>query len=170
MKLSDFIRTVEDFPKKGVTFRDITPLFLDPEAMAFCVDEFINCLPSLDIDKVVGVESRGFFIAPVLAQKLNAGFVPVRKSGKLPAATFKKRYNLEYGSDQLEVHKDAIAKNDKVLVHDDVLATGGTALTTCQMVEELGGDVVQCNFIIEIEALKGRAKLEQYPMQSLLVY
>src|SRR5690625_598636 len=115
MELGDFIRTVEDFPKKGVTYKDITPLFLNPKAMAFCVDAFIKHLPSLDVDKVVGVESRGFFIAPMLAQKLNAGFVPVRKSGKLPAETLKKNYNLEYGSDQLEVHKDAIVKNDKVL-------------------------------------------------------
>src|SRR5699024_7023621 len=131
MDLQDFIRTIPDFPKQGIVYRDITPLFLNPDATAACVDEIVAGLAKKSIDKVVGVESRGFFLAPLLAQKLGAGFVPVRKAGKLPFDTVKESYSLEYGKDELEIHTDAIVEGERVLIHDDVLATGGTALAAC---------------------------------------
>lgn len=169
MDLNSCIRTVPDFPKKGVVFRDISTLLLNPEAMEYCVDTFIEKLPSGRIDKVIGIEARGFFLATLLAQRLQVGLVPVRKPGKLPYETVSASYSLEYGEDVLEMHKDAIQKGDRVLIHDDVLATGGTAAATCQLVEELGGTVVQFNFLIEIEELKGRDKIKDYPIEALLV-
>ena len=122
------------------------------------------------IDKVVGIESRGFFFATLLAQELNAGFVPVRKPGKLPFKTFKESYSLEYGKDTLEVHSDAIEKGEKVLVHDDVLATGGTAAAACKLVEKLGGEIVQCNFLMDLDFLKGKEKISAYKVVSLVSY
>ncbi len=166
--LNTYIRTVKDFPKKGISYKDITPLLLAPEAMNYCVETFLNRLPSLKIDKVVGVESRGFFFATLLAERLQVGLAPVRKAGKLPYKTITESYDLEYGVDQLELHKDAIKKGERVLVHDDVLATGGTALAACKLVERLGGVVVQCNFLLEIEGLKGRNKLSDYAIETLM--
>ena len=170
MDLKEYIRDVPDFPKPGVVYRDITPLLQDPKAMRRTIDLFLERLGNRHIDKVVGIESRGFFFATLLAEKLNAGFIPVRKSGKLPHHTLKEEYALEYGKDTLEIHRDAIREGDKVLIHDDVLATGGTAAAACKMVEELGGDIVQCNFLIDIVFLNGKKKLENYTVVSLFSF
>lgn len=170
MNLKDYIRDVKDFPSEGIVFKDITPLLSKPVAFKFALDEILSFLGGKQIDKVVGMESRGFIFAPMLALELIAGFVPVRKSGKLPGKTIQQAYGLEYGQDILEIHADAIQKGDKVLVHDDVLATGGTAQATCKLVEQLGGTIVQCNFLIELDALKGRDRLKTYDVQSVMHY
>jgi len=170
MDLNNYVRNIPDFPKEGVVFKDITPLLQDSKALVAAKHGLIKLLKDLEIDKVVGIESRGFFFAPLLAVQLKAGFVPVRKPGKLPFSTIKETYALEYGHDALEMHSDAIVKGDKVLVHDDVLATGGTASAVCKLVEGLGGEVVQCNFLLEIGALNGREMLKGYAIASLLRY
>lgn len=139
LDIEDYIRIIPDFPKPGVVFKDITPLLASPEATTACVQQLMELIKGLSIDKVVGVESRGFFFGTLLAQKLGVGFVPVRKPGKLPFDTIKEPYELEYGWDALEIHEDAISKGEKVLIHDDVLATGGTARAVCKLVEHLGG-------------------------------
>ncbi|AVR47432.1 adenine phosphoribosyltransferase [Christiangramia fulva] len=170
MDLKEYIREVKDFPKKGISYKDITPLLQDPEAMKYTVNLFMAGLKGKKIDKVVGIESRGFFFATLLAERLDAGFIPVRKPGKLPYITHKETYELEYGTDTLEIHEDAIKKGEKVLLHDDVLATGGTALATCKLIEKCGGEIVQCNFLVELGFLKGREKLKNYEVKSLLDY
>ncbi|WP_420400453.1 adenine phosphoribosyltransferase [Flagellimonas sp.] len=170
MDFDSYIRDIEDFPKPGVTFKDITPLLNNPEALNKACESLLSMLEGLSIDKVVGVDSRGFIFAPMLASKLGAGFVPVRKKGKLPYKTLAESYSLEYGVDALEIHTDAINRGEKVLVHDDVLATGGTAKAVCKLVEQLGGEVVQCNFLIELGFLNGAEKLNGYPIKSLLHY
>lgn len=170
MDLKNYIREVKDFPKKGVSYKDICPLLAEPEAMRYAVELFLKELPEGKIDKVVGIESRGFFFATLLAEKLNAGFVPVRKPGKLPSETHRESYELEYGSDALEIHKDAIKPGERVLIHDDVLATGGTARATCKLIEKCGGEIVQCNFLVELEFLHGRDKIENYKVASLIKY
>ncbi|HET8804286.1 MAG TPA: adenine phosphoribosyltransferase [Aequorivita sp.] len=170
MNLSKYIRNVEDFPKAGVHFKDITPLLGNREAFNFCLQELAALIGNEKVDKVVGIESRGFFFGMLLAQKLNAGFVPIRKPGKLPYNTLKEPYQLEYGMDALEIHEDAIKKGERVLLHDDVLATGGTAKAACKLIESLGGEIVQCNFLIELEFLKGNQKLQNQTIKSLLKY
>ena len=170
MNLKSFIRDIPDFPAKGVIFRDITPLLKDSSALRYTENALFELLGNVKIDKVVGMESRGFFFAPLLAAKLNAGFVPVRKTGKLPGKTIRQEYDLEYGTDALEMHSDAIVKGDKVLVHDDVLATGGTASATCKLIEKMGGEIVQCNFLLELDFLNGKEKLLNYHVMSLLHY
>ena len=170
MDLKSYIRNVPDFPKKGISYKDITPLLLDPEAMHTTVNLLIEALPHKYIDKVVGIESRGFFFATLLAEKLNAGFVPVRKPGKLPYKTHVENYELEYGTDSLEIHEDAIMKGERVLLHDDVLATGGTAAATCKLIEKCGGEIVQCNFLVELKFLNGMDKLKKYDSASLIKY
>lgn len=170
MNIHNYIRDVENFPKDGILFKDITPLLNSPEATAFCVNQMISKLGNISIDKVVGVESRGFFFATLLAQKLNAGFVPVRKPGKLPYQTIEESYDLEYGTDKLQMHLDAIQPGEKVLIHDDVLATGGTIEAVIKLVEKLGGEIVHINFLIELEFLKGSKKVENYPNFSVVTY
>ncbi len=170
LDIEQYIRDIPDFPKSGVVFKDITPLLAHPEALKVCAEELLRLTEMQPIDKVVGIESRGFFFATLLAQELNAGFVPIRKPGKLPFATLKQPYTLEYGMDSLEIHEDAIQKGDKVLLHDDVLATGGTAQAACRLIEQLGGEIVQCNFLIELSFLKGANKLKNYELRSLLTY
>ncbi|MCL4114158.1 UNVERIFIED_CONTAM: hypothetical protein GTU68_042440 [Idotea baltica] len=170
MNLKDYIRDITDFPTEGIVFKDITPLLNNPKAFKYALTELQNFLGDQKIDKVVGMESRGFFFAPMLALQLNAGFVPVRKAGKLPSAAISETYGLEYGKDTLEIHADAIQKGDLVLVHDDVLATGGTAEATCKLVERLGGKVIQCNFLIELDFLNGREKLQSFDIKSILHY
>ncbi|OJX49925.1 MULTISPECIES: adenine phosphoribosyltransferase [Flavobacterium] len=170
MSIEKYIRDIQDFPKPGIVFKDITPLLAEPEASKMCLELLLNGLPDVKIDKVVGVESRGFFFATLLAYKLNAGFVPVRKPKKLPFTTISATYDLEYGQDTLEIHTDAIQKGDKVLIHDDVLATGGTAKAVCELVEKLGGEIVQCNFLMELTFLNGREKIRQYDIFSPLKY
>jgi len=170
LDLEDYIRIIPDFPKQGIVFKDITPLLSNSEASQQCLSELLDLVKDQHIDKVVGVESRGFFFGTLLAQALNVGFVPVRKPGKLPYTTIKQPYELEYGWDALEIHEDAIQKGEKVLVHDDVLATGGTAKAVCQLVEKLGGEIVQCNFIMQLDFLNGKQKLNKYKVASVLNY
>ncbi len=170
MNLQDYIRDIQDFPKPGIGFKDITPLLISPEATAFCLETLVNSLQNHKIDKVIGVESRGFFFGMLLAQKLNAGFIPVRKPKKLPFTTISASYDLEYGTDTLEMHVDAIKKGDRILIHDDVLATGGTAKAVCELVEQLGGEIVQMNFLMELSFLNGREKLEGKDIFAAITY
>lgn len=170
LDLQDYIRDVNDFPKPGVLFKDITPLLANNAATKACLDRLLELVEYQKIDKVVGIESRGFFFGTLLAQKLNAGFVPIRKPGKLPFDTIKEPYSLEYGMDVLEIHEDAILPGEKVLLHDDVLATGGTAKAACTLIEKLGGEIVQCNFIIELGLLRGAEKLKRYEIRPLISY
>ncbi len=170
MHLENYIRDINDFPKPGIVFKDITPLLNDAKATAACLEKLLELVSGQKIDKVVGIESRGFFFATLLAQKLNAGFVPIRKPGKLPYTTIRRSYALEYGNDHIEMHKDAIEKGDLVLLHDDVLATGGTAKAACELIEDLGGKIVQCNFLMELEFLNGRQKISGYDVHSVLKF
>ena len=170
MNFEPYIRDVSDFPEKGIVFKDITPLLKSSEALMAASEALYDLVMPNKVDKVVGVDSRGFIFAPLLATKLGAGFVPVRKVGKLPHKTVSQSYDLEYGTDTLEIHVDSINKGEKVLIHDDVLATGGTAKAVCDLVEQLGGEIVQCNFLIHLSFLKGVEKLTQYQVTSLLTY
>ncbi|MBD3661917.1 MAG: adenine phosphoribosyltransferase, partial [Arenibacter algicola] len=170
MDFKKYVRDIPDFPEKGISFKDITPLLQDANALASAAEALFELIKNKKVDKVVGMESRGFFFAPLLATRLNAGFVPVRKRGKLPHQIISEPYALEYGTDVLEIHVDSILKGEKVLIHDDVLATGGTAKAVCKLIEKLGGEVVQCNFLLELEFLKGRDKLSGYPVEALIRY
>lgn len=170
MNIENYIRDIQDFPKPGIVFKDITPLLSNHEATEACLQLLINDLKEKKIDKVVGVESRGFFFGMLLAQKLNAGFIPVRKPRKLPFETISASYELEYGTDNLEIHIDAIQKGERILIHDDVLATGGTAKAVCELVEKLGGEIVQCNFLMELSFLNGREKLKGKDIFAALTY
>lgn len=168
--LEQYIRDVQDFPKPGILFKDITPLLGDPFATDLCLKELLDLVGNEKIDKVVGMESRGFFFATMIADRLNAGFVPVRKPGKLPYKKVSETYDLEYGTDTLQMHADAIRPGERVLIHDDVLATGGTAQATCKLVEQLGGEIVQCNFIMKLSFLNGEEKLNGYDVKAVLNY
>ena len=168
--LEHLLRDINDFPKEGIIFKDITPLLLDYEAVNAIVDVFVASLEGMKIDKVVGMESRGFLFGMLLSQKLKAGFVPIRKPGKLPSETISETYSLEYGTDTLEIHTDAIVKGDRVLIHDDVLATGGTAKAACNLVKRLEGNIVAANFLIELEFLKGSSQLEDVSIHSIFKY
>ncbi|AXT56331.1 adenine phosphoribosyltransferase [Aquimarina sp. MMG015] len=170
MNLEELIRDVPDFPKAGIVFKDITPLLANSEALVYCADRLAEqCPTGVKIDKVIGIEARGFMLGCMIAERLAAGFIPVRKKGKLPSEVISKSYGLEYGEDILEIHKDAIKPGDNILIHDDVLATGGTANAVCQLVTELGGNIVQCNFIMELGFLNGKEKLN-CNVASLLSY
>ncbi len=157
--LKSHVRQIPDFPKPGILFYDITTLLQNPLALRMTVDRFVWLFAERHIDKVIGIESRGFMFAPIVAYNLNAGFVPVRKPGKLPAERVRETYDLEYGTDTLEMHRDAILPGEHVLIVDDVVATGGTAAATARMVESLGGTVTGFGFIIELTFLDGRKKL-----------
>jgi len=170
MDLKQHIRTVMDFPKKGINFFDITTILKNNEAFAYSVDAFYEKYKDVKIDKVVAAESRGFIIGSPLAYKLNAGFIPVRKPSKLPADTISESYSLEYGTNTIEIHRDAIQKGEKILVHDDLLATGGTVKAMLNLVEKLGGEVVGVSFLIELSFLNGRKLLNGYDVFSLLSY
>lgn len=170
MDLKNTIRDVPDFPKKGIIFKDISTLLINPEALSFAAEEFYNLAKNKKITKVAGIESRGFILGGLLAEKLKAGFVPIRKPGKLPAEKISESYSLEYGTDSIEIHKDAILPGDIVLLHDDLLATGGTMEAACKLIEKLGGKVVQISFLIELTFLKGRDKLKGYEVHSLIKY
>ena len=159
MDLKKCVRSIPDWPIKGVIFRDLTTLMKDPEAFRESCDIFVQRYRDLQIDKVVGIDARGFVFGAVLAYKLGVGFVPVRKKGKLPAETVEESYFLEYGSGTLEIHKDAIDKGDRVVIIDDLIATGGTAGATVQLVRTLGADIVECGFLIELPDLKGRNRI-----------
>ena len=165
------IRDIPDFPKAGILFKDITPVLKDPACFRFVVDEVARQLEqSGKIDFVVGIESRGFIMSPVLAYKLNAGFVPVRKKGKLPYRTEQESYTLEYGEAILEIHQDAVHPGSRIVIIDDLLATGGTALAAARLVEKLGGQVVKIAFLVELLFLAGRKKLSSYDVFSLVQY
>jgi len=168
--LKSLIREVPDFPKPGILFYDITTLLKDPVGLHSAVDALANCFVGRKVDSVVGIEARGFIFAPMVAYRLNVGFVPVRKPKKLPAATARATYNLEYGADSLEIHRDAISQGQDVLIIDDLLATGGTAAAVAQLVESLGGTVAGLGFLIELAFLKGRAKLSKYDLHAVLKY
>ena len=169
-ELLDKIRTVPDFPKKGIMFRDITTLLKDGPAFHKAVDLLYDRYRSAKIDIVVGVESRGFILGSVLAYRLGVGFVPLRKPGKLPAPSAQERYSLEYGTDALEIHNDAIVAGQRVLLHDDLLATGGTMLAGCRLVERLGGSIVGLCFLVELTSLKGRERLAPRDVFSLTAF
>ena len=164
------IRNVPDFPKKGIMFRDITTLLNDGESLQKTSDALYNFSKDLNIDKVVGIESRGFIFGSILAEKLGVGFVLVRKPGKLPANTISQSYKLEYGEDTLEIHKDAIVPGEHVLLHDDLLATGGSARAACDLIEKAGGKIVQISFIIELAFLNGKSKFDDYLVNTLVTY
>lgn len=164
------IRDIPDFPKKGIIFKDITTLLQDAKSFTRMIDMIANRYIGQRIDKVVGVEARGFLIGAALAYKLGAGVVLVRKPGKLPSETFSKTYDLEYGTDTLEIHKDAIKPGEKILIADDLLATGGTVAAVVDMVSQLGGDIVECCFMTELEFLDGRKKLPEGKVYSLLQF
>jgi adenine phosphoribosyltransferase len=166
--LLDLIRDVPDFPQPGVTFRDITPLLRDPDGFRFAIDALADRFAGVTVDRVLGMEARGFILAAPIAYRLGASFIPVRKAGKLPWAVAREEYTLEYGTDKLEIHRDAIAPGDRVLIIDDVLATGGTAGATVRLVEGLGGKVVGIGFLIELVGLGGRARLGGHETTSLL--
>ena len=169
-EMKNLIREVPDFPKPGILFYDLTTLLKDRTGLQKVIGGLTEKYQGQPIDKVVGIESRGFIFAPSLAYNLNAGFVPVRKKGRLPAETISASYALEYGEDTLEMHKDSIEQAQRVLIVDDLIATGGTAAATAQMVKQLGGEVVAFAFIVELEALKGSAKLGQHEVFSMLKY
>ena len=167
--LESVIRTVPDFPKPGIQFKDITTLLNDKKALKLTTRALSNPFEGTNCDVVVGLESRGFLFGTNIAEVLNASFVPIRKPGKLPAEVISESYELEYGTDSLEIHKDAIKKGDRVLIHDDLIATGGTALAATKLVERLGGEIIGYSFIIELSFLNGRAKLSNNTIESILI-
>lgn len=169
-RLRPLIRDIPDFPQAGIVFKDITPLMADPKALALAVKGLADYGRPLNVDCVIAAEARGFLLGPALALELGAGFVLARKPGKLPYETVSAEYLLEYGSDQLELHSDAIGNGARVLVHDDLLATGGTAAALCDLVEQLGGEVVGCGFLIELAFLGGRKRLAPHEAHALLSY
>jgi adenine phosphoribosyltransferase len=169
-RLKKLIREVPDFPKKGILFYDITTLLKDKLGFARLIDALSEHYIGRDIDLVLGMEARGFIFGPALAYRLNAGFVPVRKPGKLPAETVKISYELEYGSNALEVHKDAVQKGQRILIVDDLLATGGTAVATADLASRLGAHIAGLGFVVELDFLRGREKLGKYDVFSLLHY
>lgn len=170
MDLTKVIRDVENFPKEGIVFKDITTLMQDGQAFKFTIDEFIKNLKDKNVDVIVGPEARGFLMGTPVAYGMGIGFVPVRKPGKLPHETESYEYDLEYGTDTLQMHKDAIKPGQRVAIVDDLLATGGTMEATAHLIEKLGGEVVSMQFLIELESLKGREKLSKYDVNSLLKY
>ena len=170
MDLKNKIRNIPDFPKKGVVFRDITTLLKDKNALSESIQKLAERYRNKKIDLVVGTESRGFIFGTALALALDAGFVPVRKPGKLPAPTLKKEYELEYGKDAVEIHKDAIKPGQNVLIVDDLIATGGTIKATAELVNELGGNIIELAFLIELSFLNPRKKLDDYNIYSLIQY
>jgi len=168
--LKQLIREVPDFPKPGINFYDITTLLKHPEGLRKTVDALAKSFEGERVDTVIGIEARGFIFAPALAYHLGAGFVPVRKPKKLPAECVSVSYDLEYGQDTLEMHRDAVGQGHRVLIADDLLATGGTAKAVCELVEKLGGTVAGLGFVVELEFLPGRRKLEGYDVRSLIKY
>ncbi len=168
--ITRLVRDIPDYPQPGVTFRDITPLLGDAEGFTNSITELVHRFADVTVDRVLGMEARGFIVAAPVAYRMGAGFIPVRKAGKLPWAVVREEYQLEYGSDKLEIHRDAIHPGERILVIDDVLATGGTAAATCRLVEALGGVVVGLGFLLEIEALCGRERLKGHLVESLARY
>ena len=170
MRLEDYIEDIPDFPKPGIVFKDITPLFLDAEALAYTVERLAELAREWEVEYVVSAEARGFVLGAAVAVAAGAGFILARKPGKLPREVASAEYALEYGVDALEVHADAITDGARVLVHDDLLATGGTAGALCGLVEQAGGIVAGCAFVIELAFLNGRSRLEGYDVRSLVTF
>ncbi len=170
MDLKALIRDIPDFPQPGILFRDITTLLRDPDGLQYSIDTLAERVGDLHPEYIVGMESRGFIFGAALAYKLGIGFIPVRKPGKLPAAVHAVEYTLEYGTDKLEIHRDAILPSSRVAIVDDLIATGGTAVATAQLLQELGSTLVCCAFIIELDALGGRSRLPDVPVISLIHY
>lgn len=169
-KVEDFIRSIPDFPEPGIIFRDITTILQDSEGMHLAIDQLIAMLDGVDFDVIVGPESRGFIFGVPVAYMLHKGFVPVRKKGKLPCETISAEYDLEYGSAVIEMHKDSIKPGQKVVIVDDLIATGGTIEAITGLVEELGGEVVKICFVMELKGLKGRERLKKYDVKTLIAY
>lgn len=169
MNLSEKIRNIPDFPKEGILFKDITPLLKDSKALKEAIVKLADLFRDYEIDYVVGIEARGFLVGTPLAIELDKGFIPIRKPGKLPHDVLKISYELEYGKNEIEIHRDAIQPGDKVLLVDDLLATGGTTLAATKMINELGGEVVGCAFLLELAELSGREILKDYEVKSLLI-
>ena len=169
-KLEDYVLTIPDFPEPGIQFRDITSVIQDPDGLKLAVDGLANLVRDLDFDLVIGPESRGFIFGVPVAYLLGKGFIPVRKKGKLPRETISQKYDLEYGQAEVEIHRDAIQPGQKVVIVDDLIATGGSAEAAVRLVEQLGGKVVRMVFVMELAGLEGRKKLEGYDVQSLIVY
>ena len=162
--VKDYIRTIVDFPHEGIMFRDVTTLFADPRGFRMCIDQMLHPYAGQPIDKVVGLEARGFILGGAIAHQLGTGFVPVRKKGKLPGTTISQDYKLEYGEAIVEIHDDAIEASERILVVDDLLATGGTAEAGIKLIERLGGDIIGCSFIVDLPELGGRKKLQSMNM------
>jgi len=169
-KLEDYVVTIPDFPEPGIMFRDITSVIQDPEGLKLAVDGLADLVKDLDFDLVIGPESRGFIFGVPVAYLLGKGFVPVRKKGKLPRETVSQKYDLEYGQAEVEIHKDAVRPGQKVVIVDDLIATGGSAEAAAKLVEKLGGQVVRMVFVMELAGLEGRKKLDGYDVESLIVY
>ncbi len=167
-QINKAIRNVPDFPKPGIMFKDITPILQDAELFATSIDLFAESMEGIRVDLIAAIEARGFIFAATLAYKLGLGFIPIRKPGKLPYKTYKEEYDLEYGTDALEIHRDAVQKGQRVLLLDDLLATGGTALAAAKLIEKCGGEVTAVRFLIELTFLNGIDKLQQYPVHSLI--
>ena len=170
MDLKSLIRNIPDFPIEGIVFKDITTLLKDKNGLKATLDELYNFAKNKGITKVIGIESRGFILGGALAERLNAGLILIRKPGKLPAKTISEEYALEYGTDILEIHEDALEQGDVVLIHDDLLATGGTMEAACKLVEKSGASIAQLSFLIELDFLNGRYKLKDYEICSLIRY
>ena len=169
-KLEDYVVTIPDFPEPGIMFRDITSVIQDPDGLKLAVDGLADLVKDLDFDLVIGPESRGFIFGVPVAYLLGKGFIPVRKKGKLPRETVSQKYDLEYGQAEVEIHKDAVKPGQKVVIVDDLIATGGSAEAAAKLVEQLGGQVVRMVFVMELAGLEGRKKLEGYDVESLIVY
>ncbi len=162
MPIKSRVRTVPHYPKPGIMFRDITTVLKDPDGLRATIDELVQRYQGAKIDKIAGIESRGFILGAPLAYALGKGFVPIRKKGKLPAETIGHDYELEYGTDRIEIHTDAISKGEKVLLVDDLIATGGTAEAACKLIEKIGGHIVECAFLVDLPDIGGRARLEKH--------
>jgi adenine phosphoribosyltransferase len=169
-EVEKYIRSIPDFPEPGIIFRDITTVMQDPEGFKIAIDEMIDKLEDLDFDLIVGLEARGFAFGTPIAYALRKGFVPVRKKGKLPCDTISEKYDLEYGSAEIEIHVDAIKPGQKVVIADDLIATGGTVKAAIDLIERLGGEVVGCVFLMELAGLEGRKKLDGYRVDSVVTY
>ncbi len=169
-KMEDYVRTIPDFPEPGIMFRDVTSVLQDPDGLKLAIDSMIGLLDGVDFDIIAGTESRGFIFGVPIAYALGKSFIPVRKKGKLPCETVCAEYELEYGTAAIEIHKDAVKPGQKVVLVDDLIATGGTIEASIKLIEQLGGEVVKCVFLMELAGLNGRAKLEGYDVASVLTY
>ena len=168
--VADYVRSIPDFPEKGIIFRDVTSVLQDADGLKMAIDDMQKRLEGIEFDKIAGLESRGFIFGMPIAYNLHKPFVPIRKAGKLPCETLSKTYDLEYGSATIEIHKDAVIPGEKVVIIDDLIATGGTVAAAAELISELGGEVVKMIFLMELAGLEGREKLGQYDVESVICY